>query len=102
MKDLSFTPDWTETMTVTEAEYELADFKFKGPGWYIVKAPNSPLRRAMFDSILVLPKECPDDVDTFRQVWKDDALFTFHVYNNRNPAAIFSLFGSAPTRQDER
>ncbi len=81
----NFAPDWSETMTKEEAERELSGsrehaFVFKGPGWYLTSK----------DTLLVTP------VDT------NPSLFTFHVYNDRNPCDSFNWIANAPTRTDSR
>lgn len=86
----SFKPDWTAFWTVKEAEKELS-IKFSGPGWYFSQK----------DTILAIPHIRPI-AKTWHSKFKDDELFEFCVYNNRNPSDAFNSLANAPTRQDDR
>lgn len=102
-----FTPDWTEVWTAAQAEKELTHlssyegdeekkFVFNGPGWYIAKDLKGGL-----DVILVIP--LVDETDAlFAHTWPRDTQFQFNVYNGRDPAQLFGLIATAPTRLDER
>jgi hypothetical protein len=45
MQIRNFEPDYAKCYTASEAEHELTNFKFIGPGWYITKT----------DTLLVVP-----------------------------------------------
>lgn len=74
----NFTPDWVAVWPPVEAEKQLEGFKWNGPGWYLEKQ----------DTFLVLPTNQP-------------GIFSFHVYNDRNPAKAFNQIVNAPCRSDE-
>lgn len=90
---ISFQPDWTAHWTKTQAEKELHDFTFRGPGWYHTTAG---------DTLLVIPTE--RDFEPDKAIWNaptnDNELFQFCVYNNRNPFASFNtIVNAAPILQ---
>jgi hypothetical protein len=93
---VSVTPDWEKVWTAAEAEEQLTNFRFTGPGWYSGKK----------DTLLVLPA---DEVDTdnhwigvWKQRWPPKQLFRFCVYSGHDPANSFNAIANAPVRQDER
>lgn len=83
--EFNFTPDWSERWTPQRAEQELNGFKFKGPGWYITKKASK--KGSLVDTIFVLPGSEPD--------W-----FQFHVWNDRDARAAFSLCVGLPTHEE--
>lgn len=102
MQVRNFEPDWARCWTASEAEHELANFKFSGPGWYVTKT----------DTLLVVPD---GDVDVEytgsyknnpeRGPWKRarraGQKFWFFVYDGRNPVDSFNAIANAPARVDE-
>jgi hypothetical protein len=83
------TPDWSETWTAVQAEVELGNFKFIGPGFYHCKG----------DTILAIPLDRPRE-ETWSQKFEPDERFEFNVWNG--PGPDLNLLASAPTRQDDR
>ena len=101
MRIVDFFPDWSHNWTVAEAERELRDFKFIGPGWYVTKT----------DVLLVAPLDEVErtgsikgdlEKDPWRQRWPEDARFSFNVYSGRSPFDALNALANAPTRIDER
>ena len=86
-----FKPDWTNTYTAWKAEQELKDFKFEGPGWYLVGD----------DTLLVIPVD-RNMPEIWNKTWTETERFNFHYYVGRNPASIFNAIVNAPTRVDTR
>jgi hypothetical protein len=87
-----FKCDWSRMYTAEQAEEELREFKFEGPGWYLGK--NN-------DVLLVIP--CDREIkDWWHKKWEERERFYFMVYNNRNPADAFNAIVNAPTRRDDR
>lgn len=87
---IQLTPDWSKLMTGSEAEVELKDFKFLGPGWYVTKT----------DTMLVSPDE--ETRKPWVQTWPADMKFRFHCWNNTDVGDYFNAAINAPTRVDER
>ena len=101
MQVRNFEPDYAKCYTASEAEHELTNFKFSGPGWYITKT----------DTLLVVPDGDVEYLGSYkdnpkkgpwRQSWKAGQKFWFFVYNGRNPSDSFNAINNAPVRQDER
>jgi hypothetical protein len=67
-----FVHDWHEIFTAEQAEEELEDFEFKGPGWY----------HSCGDTLLVLPYRCGCSTE-------NDAEFHFYVWSDINPIEAF-------------
>lgn len=100
---LNIQPDWSKIWTAAEAEAELPEFKFDGPGWY---------RDGKTDSILVIPTgpvtyPMPDDVDgkklyvwRGKKQWPLTQTFQFNVYSRRDMATVFNAIVNAPCRGD--
>jgi hypothetical protein len=96
-----FEPDWTKRWTAREAEEQLHNFKFSGPGWYL--SPS--------DTLLVVPDSDVEYAGSYkdrvekgpwRGKWPEDQLFWFIVYNGRDPSNSFNALANAPVRQDDR
>lgn len=83
-----FQPDWTAIWTQKEAEAELNDFRYMGPGFY---------HTAGGDSMVVMPVARAVE-DTWNSAGPDDEKFHFLVYNNRNICEAVNLLVNAPTR----
>ena len=60
--DLELHPDWSQTFTPVEAEYQLEGFKWRGPGWYH-----------------------QDDDTALAVELGDTGRYHFYFWNNRNP-----------------
>ncbi len=86
-----FRPDWVAYWTAAEAEKQLSNFKFCGPGWYYTKK----------DTVLVIP-HIRSIEETWHSKFSADELFEFCVYNDRNPSDAFNSLANAPTRFDDR
>jgi hypothetical protein len=88
---ISFKPDYVEVWTARQAEEELDNFKFDGPGWYYCGE----------DVMLVLACERPA-----RSFWEksfdETERFEFNIYNERNPEDVFALIAEAPRRHPYR
>jgi hypothetical protein len=100
MQIRNFEPDYAKCYTASEAEHELTNFKFIGPGWYITKTDTLlvvPDGDVEYTGSIVASKKSP-----WRQSWKAGQKFWFFVYNGRNPADSFNAITNAPTRADER
>lgn len=79
-------------MTASEAEHELKDFEFKGPGWYIYKS----------EAMLVVPTNRPKEKTFFVKCTDPNEKFYFHVYGSLDNVDSFGRCATAPTRVDER
>ena len=109
MQVRNFEPGYAKCYTASEAEHELTNFKFSGPGWYITKTdtmlvvPDGDVeytgsrRKSTISSCKDNPKKGP-----WKQVWKAGQKFWFFVYNERNPSDSFNAICNAPVRVDER
>ena len=86
--NLDLQADWTEIWSKEEAERELFNFKWNGPGIYITDS----------DSLLVTPL-CRTFESTWRKNSRPGELFKFYIYNNRNITEIINQFSNAPVRQ---
>ena len=93
MQVRDFEPDYAKVFTASEAEVQLKDFTFLGPGWYHTRT----------DSLLVVPDaELADDQRPWGLEWPKDQRFWFFVYNGRNPYSSFKAVAvCAPVRQNE-
>jgi len=94
-------PNWSDVYTAAQAERELSNFKFKGPGWYIRKIPATLTAPAEIDIVLVIAIDRPVET-AWHQAFTADERFEFNVYNDRCPFDDFSAIVNAPTREDER
>lgn len=94
--DYEISPDWTQTWRASDAERELHDFKFKGPGWYITETYVV----LVVPTGGILPKV--DSQWAGPEQWDSDQLFKFYVYNGRNPCEAFNQLVNAPVRVDIR
>ena len=83
-----FRPDWQEVWTADQANKELIDFTFNGPGWYRHRA----------DTLLVIPIERDSD-KWGHHSWSRQEKFLFCVYNGRSPANSFNAIINLPTRE---
>lgn len=92
MRIVDFSPDWSYRWTAAEAECELKDFKFLGPGWYVTKT----------DVLLVASIDEVERADPWRQQWPEDACFIFLHYHSRSLFDALNALANAPTRIDER
>lgn len=90
----SFIPTWQKTWTAEEAENQLKNFKFSGPGWYLSDS----------DSMLVIPSDWEDchTSPMFKGIWTKGDRFVFYMWNGFNPGYLFGEISYAPTRQDTR
>ena len=84
---MRFKPDWSEVWTAAQAEAQLEEFKFTGPGFY----------RHNGDTLLVIPVDRPAS-QMWHQAFRPDEQFEFNVYNATDPADWFNLIANAPTR----
>ncbi len=81
-------PSWTARWTVAEAEAELPDFRWDGPGIYYNKE----------DSMLVMPTRRP--LHTFwHLVSGPDEVFEFLIFNGDNVADFINILSQAPSRK---
>lgn len=81
--------DWRATYTPEQAEKELFEFTFKGPGWYL-KVDSCMLVIPQFEcEYLWGPLRIPSE------------MYTFYVWNCPLEATILGV-GTPPTRQDDR
>jgi len=71
-------PSWTQVYTIAEAEEQLKDFKFKGPGWY----------KKGEDTLLVLPND------------PKGTTYLFAVYNYRDARVSFQNIAALPVRNN--
>ena len=92
MQVRTFEPDWARCWTASEAEHELVNFKFSGPGWYITET----------DTLLVVPDGDVPKKGPWKQEWRAGQKFWFFVYNGHNPFDSFNAINNAPVRVDER
>lgn len=100
MQIFEFQPDWCKRLTATEAEEQLTNFRFLGPGWYVTQT----------DTLLVVPDADvkypypPGDAKEgpWHNLWHRDQKFWFFVYSGRTPFEAFNALVNAPTRRDER
>ena len=88
-----FMPDWRQRMTAAQAEEQLHNFQFKGPGWYTYAG----------DTLLVVPDgqfEYPPRLESnvWEARWPDTQVFWFMVYAKRNPSVAFNAIANAPSR----
>lgn len=85
---INFEFDYKLTLSGSQAERSLDNFKFKGPGWYITET----------DTILVTPAY--PTTTPWKQATPPDALFNFHVWNRTDLADHFNAIVNAPTRTE--
>lgn len=89
---ISLVADWDCLWTASQAEKQLPDFKFLGPGWYLTGT----------DAMLVIP----DSSRHILQNWASKRLpgeyFKFMVWNNSNPCQTFNNLANAPVKVDTR
>ncbi len=79
---------WTARWTVAEAEAQLPNFRWDGPGIYVNKE----------DSMLVMPTRRP--LDTFwNYLQGPDEVFEFLVFNGDNVTDFINILSQAPTRR---
>ncbi len=93
-------PAWTATWTAAEAEAQLKDFHFNGPGWYndIEGQKTTMLVIPASDDVVYTGSwRDPIDKSPWRQQWTKDQRFRFLVYNE-NPCHSFNAIANAPTR----
>lgn len=83
-------PDWGGRYTAKEAERQLKNFEFKGPGAYLTET----------DTLIVVPVEVTNS--PWQQCWPEAAVFEFNVYNCQFYETIFAVIGSLPSRLDTR
>lgn len=88
---LDFTPDWKKLYTAEQANEDLQDFKFEGPGWYLIKE----------DTLLVVPVDTSTKSLPWKREWPKDQLFLFMVWNGSNPRDALNSVINAPVRQSE-
>ncbi len=75
--------------------------KFKGPGWYLMRAPTAPEGKHW---VLVLPT--PDNPFNKEHPlrsggsWPPSSGFVAHIYT-KCPDSLFNAIANAPTRIDE-
>lgn len=103
MQYIDFTPNWTSVWTATEAEHELPEFKFKGPGWYF--SDNDTLLVVPRRPVLIAENKQArrhQPPDAWTEKWPPGSRFNFHVYKNCNPLEAFKAIMDAPVRADER
>lgn len=85
-------PDWMNLWTAPQAEQQLKDFKFTGPGWYLTKT----------DSMLVIPDSSRPILQSWAAKRLSGEYFKFLVWNKANPCAAFNNVANAPVRLDIR
>ena len=101
MQVRNFEPDYTKLYTASEAEYELTNFKFLGPGWYIAKTetllvvPNADVEK------YTAPHQESLNKGPWKQVWDIDQLFWFFFYEGNNPLDSFDAITNAPIRLND-
>ena len=106
-------PDWQQIWTVAQAEKELINFKFRGPGIY----PSPPTATVdtllngkgrtvgAGDTMIVAPADQQAMSESYhwegwhQSGWKPEQLFCFLVYNGRSPALALSALSHAPVRE---
>lgn len=86
-------PDWSRKYTPAQAEAQLKDFKFKGPGLYMTKTDTM---------IVVRVEPIPYGTSPWKHAHRPDELFEFHVYNCPFEETIFGADRLLVTRQDDR
>jgi hypothetical protein len=87
---MQFLPDWHQLWTIAEAEAQLKDFKFDGPGLYLTDT----------DTMVVMPSD-----DTRQTIWKRrkpsvETKYHFYVYNCESSQVAWLV--TPPVRQDDR
>ncbi len=103
MEVRNFEPDWARCWTASEAEHELTNFKFLGPGWYLTKTdtmlvvPDGDVEYTGAEQVQNNPKRGP-----WKRAWRAGQKFWFFIYNGRNPVDSFNAIACAPVRVDER
>lgn len=86
-------PDWSARYTPAQAEHELVNFKFKGPGLYILEDE--------FLIVVPIPPEVRELNTIWHQTQPEGTVFDFHYYNVPFEQSIFGV-KPPPTRSDER
>jgi hypothetical protein len=83
--------DYSSIWTAAEANEQLKDFRFTGPGWYFTKT----------DTVLVWPLDRNDPETFWHQKYKADEHFRFYIWNFPSASLGMALAARAPTRQDD-
>lgn len=92
-------PDWMHFWTAAEANEQLLDFRFTGPGWYIGKT----------EAMLVVPIDEPLSRIGNQQwtIWRmvppppADRRYLFMFYSE-SPMNSLNALANAPVRRDDR
>lgn len=81
-------PDWNQRWTAEQAEHELADFKFNGPGLYHANDK---------EFMIVVAEE--RHIDTaWNHTMPSKEVFNFCVYTGDFTDSVFAVFCTIPTR----
>lgn len=88
---IEITPDWSLVRTAKRAEEEFVNFKFTGPGWYVLESSQT---------MLVMPLGGPLS-GVWSRRWSTDQRFVFMSYS-APPFDTFAAVSQAPIRRDER
>ncbi len=96
---IDFLPNGVSYYTAEQAEAQLKDFTFKGPGWYPALDGQSAILVIPDSDDLVYTGSWRDPVEKspWRQRWPKEQLFAFYIYDSR-PFNAFNAIVNAPSR----
>jgi len=93
MTNFVLIPAWSQVWTSEQAEKELANFKFKGPGLYLQD----------LEFLLVVAVEAEyEKVWRRADLWPKDTKFSFYQYDLPFYNSLFFVISTVVTRQDDR